>query len=43
MDWEHLNLLTDFVADTRAPTDTDQSFHIVVSDDEILSVDGVHP
>ena len=43
MDWEHLNLLTDFVADTRAPTDTYQSFHIVVSDDEILSVDGVHP
>lgn len=43
MDWEFINLETDFEAGTQAPTSYEKSFHIVISDDEILTIDGVHP
>jgi len=33
----------DFLSGTQCPTEFDQSFHIVVSDDEILSIDGASP
>ncbi len=42
MDWEFINVATDFVSDISGQ-DSEVSFHIVVSDDEILTIDGVHP
>ena len=43
MDWEYLNLLEDFAPDHRVPENTENSWHIVISDDEVLVIDGVHP
>ena len=43
MDWEYLNLLEDFAPDHRVPENTEKSWHIVISDDEVLVIDGVHP
>ena len=43
MDWQHLDLSKDFAPATTAPTVSDVSFHIVVSDGEILCLDGQTP
>jgi NAD+ diphosphatase len=43
MDWEYINLNEDFLSGADGPTDVDVSFHIVISDEEILSIDGAHP
>lgn len=43
MDWDLHNIQTDFVPDLKHSQDYEASFHIVISDDEILSIDGVHP
>lgn len=43
MDWEFLNVSRDFEPGIIAPEQFDESFHIVISDDEILSIDGVYP
>jgi NAD+ diphosphatase len=43
MDWEYLNIAQDFIPGISAPPGSDTSFHIVISDDEILTIDGVHP
>ena len=39
MDWEYLNLQTDFVPGVRPAEDAERSYHIVISDGEILSVE----
>ncbi len=43
MDWQHIDLTSDFQAGVTAPDNYPKSFHLVISDDEILSIDGAHP
>ena len=43
MDWEIVNLELDFISGVVPPKQFEHSFHIVVSDDEILMINGVHP
>lgn len=43
MDWEFLDIARDFWPATRPPASWDASYHIVVSDGEILTIEGVHP
>lgn len=43
MDWELLDIANDFIPGLRHRGDSEISYHIVVSDDEILTIDGVHP
>ncbi len=43
MDWEFINLDGDFISGITPPSSFERSFHIVISDDEILTIDGVHP
>ena len=43
MEWELINLDADFISGVTPPSKTELSFHIVVSEDEILTIDGVHP
>jgi len=43
MDWEYINLNQDFTSGTISPENIEQSYHIVISDDEVLSIDGVNP
>lgn len=43
MDWQLINLNTDFSAGVTPPESFDESFHLVISDDEILTIDGVYP
>ena len=43
MDWDTLNLEADFLPGINAPESFDKSFHIVISDDEILTIDGQYP
>ena len=43
MDWQHIKIATDFTPGLIPPDQFDRSFHIVVSDGEILCVDGAHP
>ena len=43
MDWEFANIPTDFFPGTSAPDASEVSHHIVISDGEILCIDGQHP
>jgi NAD+ diphosphatase len=43
MDWQQIDLSTDFSAGVVPPDSFEKSFHLVISDDEILTIDGVHP
>ncbi len=43
MEWELIDLDADFISGVTPPNKTELSFHIVVSEDEILTIDGVHP
>ena len=43
MDWEHAKISSDFNPGLTEPEAPDQSYHILISDGEILCVDGQHP
>ena len=43
MDWKHLKIAEEFVPSTILSKANDKSYHIVVSDGEILCIDGQHP
>ncbi len=43
MDWEHSTISKDFNPGLTEPEVSDQSYHIVISDGEVLCVDGQHP
>ena len=43
MDWEFINLDSDFIAGVKPPEKYERSYHIVISDDEVLTIDGVQP
>ena len=43
MDWQQIDLSNEFTPGTSPPDKYDASFHIVISDDEILTIDGVYP
>lgn len=43
MDWEFITLAEDFISCTQSPENFERSFHIVISDDEILGIDGANP
>ena len=43
MEWEHIKLVEDFVSSADNQTDSDKSFHIVISDGEVLSIDDASP
>lgn len=43
MDWEYLDIANEFLPGLGPGGDSELSFHIVVSDDEILTIEGVHP
>ena len=43
MDWEHANISNDFNPGLIEPEAPEQSYHIVISDGEVLCVDGQHP
>ena len=43
MEWSQFNLSTDFISGVQSPGDAQHSFHIVISDGEILSVDEAAP
>jgi NAD+ diphosphatase len=43
MDWQLINLNTDFSAGVTPPQSFSESFHLVISDDEVLTIDGVYP
>ncbi|MCZ6504195.1 MAG: NAD(+) diphosphatase [Gammaproteobacteria bacterium] len=43
MDWQLVDLGRDFTAGIKPPESFNESFHIVISDDEVLTIDGVHP
>ena len=42
MDWENINISEDFIPGITFSEQTDQSYHIVISDGEVLCVDGLH-
>ena len=39
MDWEYLNVVDAFVPGVKAPSSSDSSYHIVISDGEILGIE----
>lgn len=43
MDWEFLDIANEFNSGISPNVTSDTSYHIVISDDEILTIDGVHP
>jgi NAD+ diphosphatase len=43
VDWEYVNVGTDFVPGTTGPTAYENSYHVVVSDGEILCIEDAHP
>ena len=43
MDWEFMDVANSFSSGTHPPEDSEFSYHIIVSDNEVLSIDGVHP
>lgn len=43
MDWELADIGRDFTAGIEAPAKSDHSYHIVISDGEVLGVDGQQP
>ena len=43
MDWDIANIADDFQAGISAPESFDTSYHIAISDGEILCIDGQHP
>lgn len=43
MDWEHADVSAHFIPGLSAPESPETSHHIVISDGEILCVDGQHP
>lgn len=43
MNWEYMDLSRDFVAGVNPPQEASASYHIVVSDDEILCIDSAIP
>ena len=43
MDWEFLDIANNFRSGIDIPNEIESSYHIVVSDNEVLSIDGVHP
>ncbi len=43
MDWDLANIRNDFNPGISLHEDTDRSYHIVISDGEILCIDGQHP
>jgi NAD+ diphosphatase len=43
MDWEFLDIANNFNPGIAPSLDSEISYHIVVSDDEVLTIDGVHP
>ncbi|MBT4162318.1 MAG: NAD(+) diphosphatase [Gammaproteobacteria bacterium] len=43
MDWEYANIVEDFQSGVAAPDSHDNSYHIVISDGEILCIDGQYP
>ena len=43
MDWQDINLNDDFISGSVGTTRTEESFHIVISDGEILSIDDGQP
>jgi len=43
MDWEFLDIAHDFRSGIGIPEESEFSYHIVVSENEVLSIDGVHP
>lgn len=43
MDWELINISAEFLPGVKPPPQWQHSYHIVISDGEILTIDGVHP
>ncbi|MDK1022749.1 MAG: NAD(+) diphosphatase [Gammaproteobacteria bacterium] len=43
MDWEFLDIANEFNSGISPSIQSDASYHIIISDDEILSINGVHP
>jgi len=43
MDWQLVDVGRDFTAGIKPPESFNESFHIVISDDEVLTIDGAHP
>lgn len=43
MEWDLLNIENDFMAELKFPKAFETSYYIVISDGEILSIDGAHP
>jgi NAD+ diphosphatase len=43
MEWSDFNLRQDFISGHQPPADAERSFHIVISDDELLSIDNGEP
>jgi NAD+ diphosphatase len=43
MDWEFLDIANEFNSGIAPTVESDTSYHIVISDEEILTIDGVHP
>ena len=43
MDWQLVDLGRDFTAGVKPPESFNESFHIVISDEEVLSINGAHP
>jgi NAD+ diphosphatase len=43
MDWENFNISVDFNPGLTEPKDTENSYYIVISDGEVLCIDGQHP
>ncbi len=43
MDWQLVDLGRDFIAGIAAPESFNESYHIVISDDEVLTTDSVYP
>ena len=43
MDWEFIDIATEFTSGENPPEGVEDAYHIVISDNEVLCVDGVHP
>lgn len=43
MDWEFLDIANDFRPGIKPPANAEFSYHIIISDTEILTIEGAHP
>ena len=43
MDWEFLDIANEFNSGISAPAGSETAYYIVISDDEILTIDGINP